>query len=167
MSLQISAHYVTHFFNAYFVAVSNPNLAWVTCDGEHRWVVLNHNIALRTGFTADQCKQLCLANSECKSFDFRPSDGRCSPNDVTRLQAGSSWEANAPYVYHEYTCLTASDLCLTNPSVTQNDTENCLIDSQGECVIWGMQQEVNAEIILRMGPVNEKRRYIVTSSVSG
>ena len=44
------------------------------------------------------------------------------------------------YTMNSYTCLTAVDICSSNPSATENDSENCFLDSQCEWVSYEIQQ---------------------------
>ena len=114
------------------LAVQASNPSWVKCPG---MVIRYHSVeTFPPNVTLDHCKQLCLSlpNCLCKSIDYRPSGGRCSPNNVSRLYAGTSWRMKAAYDFYEYTCLTEGDLCSNSITATDSCGQKCLPDFLGQ-----------------------------------
>ena len=114
------------------LAVQASNPSWVKCPG---MVIRYHSVeTFPPNVTLDHCKQLCLSlpNCLCKSIDYRPSGGRCSPNNVSRLYAGTSWRMKAAYDFYEYTCLTEADLCSNSITATDSCGQKCLPDFPGQ-----------------------------------
>lgn len=64
--------------------------------------ITNQNVATISETTEENCKIACEATSTCKSIDWKPLEGRCSLNGVTKDEVAlDQWPT---FVYFEKTC---------------------------------------------------------------
>ncbi|KAK7496667.1 hypothetical protein BaRGS_00012074 [Batillaria attramentaria] len=98
-------YYYSHRMN-FCVQTCSPSNLQTTFLRYPGAAIDHHNIASIGGTSATQCKELCLQQPTCRTFDFRASDGSCSLQAVTRLDVSPAyWLTVAQYDYNQITCL--------------------------------------------------------------
>ena len=115
----------------------NSNLTWIACPG---WVISYNSVGeAYQGVTSDECKLNCLSfpDEQCKGVDYRPSDGRCSFNAISRLEAGESWLPEPNYVFYGYIRLAKTNICSSNAVVTDHTGPECVLECPGKFQIDG------------------------------